>query len=399
MRRYLGVFLAALGVALAFVLSLNLLLGDRGLGNLQSTRAASQWQQATRGVTYAPPVGNAAPFKKLRLADRLPQINAVVLGASTLMGVRQQVLPATWRIYNLTVTGNATAGIAGEARYIATHWPQQIKWVLAGLDWSVGNLYAPGTVGEGDLSSGSVDRAYTENVIPLRKRVEDALSWPRVANLAAMLGAAVKNPNIINALQQTFFDIGGAQYACADGAHSTVARDFDVINRGLCRGYRDDGSWTFANDARLSPAQAATLSAAAAAPSSKYTQHLCARNGEPNAAYLQHFGETAQRFTAQGGAMIFILPALMPGMENALLQVPRWKTCLEHTKSVLDAWARQFQVRIIDAGASERYGCLSHEFTDEHHAYAECYQRVLQRFFRDVDAGRVVPGLYRPVGP
>ena len=396
MVRYLTVLLGVLVLALAGILTLNLKLGDRGLGNLQVTRAASEWQQATRGVTYAPPVGYTAPFKVLRLADRLPEINAVVLGSSTLMGVTQQVLPVQWRVYNLTVTGNSTAAIAGEARYIETHLADGVRWILVGLDWSVGNLYQPGTAGEADLSARAVERAYADDkAVPLRKRLEDALSWPRVSNLSALIGAALKNPNVINALQQTFVDIGGVEYRCIDGA---TARDFDVINRGLCRGYRYDGSWTFANDSRLSPAQAATLAAAAAAPSSKYTKLLCSNQGSPNPQYLQHLGETALRYAAKGGSMIFILPALAPGMERALLASPRWRACLERTKAALDGWARQHRVSIIDAGDVAHYGCVSTEFTDEHHAYADCYQRILQRYFRDDDAGSVKPGLYQPVG-
>ena len=160
MRRYLFVLMGVLGLTLAVILALNLKLGDRGLGNLEATRAASEWQQATRGVTYAPPVGGSGPFKVLRLADRLPEINALVLGSSTLMGVTPAVLPASWRVYNLTVTGNPTAAIAGEARYIEQHFSSQVRWILAGLDWSVGNLYQPGTVGEADLSSASVPKAY-----------------------------------------------------------------------------------------------------------------------------------------------------------------------------------------------------------------------------------------------
>ena len=197
MRLYLTVLVGALGLMLALILALNLKLGDRGLGNLQSTREASQWQQATRGVTYAPPVGGTGPFKVLRLADRLPEINAVVLGSSTLMGVTQALLPADWRTYNLTVTGNATAAIAGEARYIEQYFSDQVRWMLAGLDWSVGMIYQPGAAGTVDLSPQTVDRAYSENPVPLRKRLEDALSWPRVSNLGSIVTAAFKNVNII----------------------------------------------------------------------------------------------------------------------------------------------------------------------------------------------------------
>jgi hypothetical protein len=396
MRRYTGVLMAALGLMLALVLAFNLLLGDRGLGSAQSTRAASLWQQATRGVTYAPPVGGTGPFKVLRLADRLPEINTMVLGSSTLMGITQNLFPREWRIYNLTVTGNSTAAIAGEAQYIERHLADRVRRMIVGLDWSVGMIYLPGGVAESDLSVASVERAYTNNAMPVHKRIVDALSWPRVANLGSIFAAALKSAEPLNNLRHAFFDVGGAEYRCADGA---IARDFDVINRGLCRGYRYDGSWTFANDNRLTPARAATLSVAAAAPSSKYTRHLCATLGEPNPDYLRHLGETARRYAAKGGRMILILPPLAPGMEKTLLSTPQWKACLERTKSTLDAWARQHGVSIVDAGASERYGCGAAEFVDEHHAYPECNRRVLQRYFSDLEADRVSSGMYRSGSP
>jgi hypothetical protein len=213
--------------------------------------------------------------------------------------------------------------------------------------------------------------------------------------LGALLTAALKADDPARSLRHVLFDVASTEYRCADGA---VARDFDVINRGLCRGYRYDGSWTFANDSRLTPVQAAMLSVAAAAPSSKYTKYLCATHGEPNPEYLKRLGESALRLTARGGRLFFLLPPLVPGMENTLLNSPRWKACLDRTKSSLDAWARRYQVSIIDAGASERFGCHASEFADEHHAYPECNQRVLQRFFRELEAGRVGVGLYQPKG-
>jgi hypothetical protein len=186
LRRYIALLMGALGIALALVLTLNLVLGDRGLGDLETTRTASAWQQATRGITYAPPVGGTRPFKVLRLADRLPEINALVLGSSSLMGITQGMLPAELRLYNLTVTGNSTASIAGEALYIERHLAERVRWVLVGLDWSAGMIYLPGNATDMDLSAESVARAYIDNPVPLSKRLEDALSWPRVANLGTL---------------------------------------------------------------------------------------------------------------------------------------------------------------------------------------------------------------------
>jgi hypothetical protein len=226
--------------------------------------------------------------------------------------------------------------------------------------------------------------------------MQDALTWPKVSNLGSMLMTVAKSGDPAGVFRHLFFDRAGEPYRCADGA---MARDFDVVNLGLCRGYRYDGSWTFANDSRLNPAQAARLAMAAAAASSKYTQQLCANGGAPNPQYLQHLGDTARRFAERGGQMTFLLPPLVPGLEHALLQNPHWNTCLTRTKSILHDWAVQNRLTVIDAGAAERYGCETTEFVDEHHAYPECNARVLKRYFTDLAQGRVAPGLYRGAMP
>ena len=77
----------------------------------------------------------------------------------------------------------------------------------------------PGAVGEADLSPASVPKAYAaEKAVPLVKRLEDALSWPRVSTLAGVFSGALKNDNKIRYLQQSLFEAGGAEYRCADGA-------------------------------------------------------------------------------------------------------------------------------------------------------------------------------------
>src|SRR5262245_26985149 len=86
-RRYVALFLAVFCTLLAAVLALNLLLGERAVSSPAVIKAASEWQQSTRGTTYPPPITHNRPFKILRLHDRLPDINAVVFGASTVMGI------------------------------------------------------------------------------------------------------------------------------------------------------------------------------------------------------------------------------------------------------------------------------------------------------------------------
>lgn len=377
-RRYLMVVLGLTGLLLLVVLSLNLLLGARALGSAEATRMASAWQQETRGVTYAPPISATRPFKMLRLADRLPEVNALVLGSSTMMGITEDLFVPPLRLYNFSQTGNGTAAIVAEAEYVERHWGDRIRWLVVGLDWSVGMIYNPVEAGAVDLSAAKAVEGFAVYTVPWHKQVEDALSWPRVENLAKVLMAALKSPAPLRAVKHAFFDIAGEPYRCGD---DSLARDFDVINRGLCRGFRYDGSWTFANDRRLTETQAATYAVAAAAVSSKYTKHLCDNDGAPNAEYLRRLGETAQRMAKRGGQMVFLLPPLVPGMEKTMMKTPRWKACLDRTKSDIHDWAARHQIAVVDAGASERYGCAPSEFSDEHHAYSECQRKVFARVF------------------
>ena len=57
----------------------------------------------------------------------------------------------------------------------------------------------------------------------------------------------------------------------------------------------------------------------------------------------------------------------------------------------------------LDAGQSERYGCIAAEFVDEHHALPACYARIFARFWAAdgyqpalVPTTKIPAGLYVP---
>lgn len=391
--RYLTVLLATAGIVLGGILGLNLLLGERALGGPEATKLASEWQQQSKGVTYSPPTTRTRPFKVLRLADRLSGINAVILGSSTGMGIPETLFPAPLKPYNFTLTANTTGNIAGEADFLVTRHSDQLRFMLVGLDWSIGMIYHDTPVAEMDLSPVAALAGAAHPPVSTDRKIVDALSYAKVVNLFKALRSVVRDAHPAEAFGHTFFDLAGAPYTCADG---TPARDFDVVNRGICLGFRYDGSWTFGGEKRLSEARSAMLARAAAAPSSKFSRYLCETKGEPNPAYLQRLGAVAERFAKKGGEMVFLLPPIIPGMEQAMIEDPANKACLDRTKSILSDWSRQHRVTIVDAGASERYGCSAGDFLDEHHAYPECHRRVLDFYFRMRHEGRVVPGLLRP---
>ncbi len=372
---------------------LNLALGERGLGSAEAVLQASAWQQSTRGITYAPPAVNSRPFKAHRLADRLADINTVVLGASSLMGVTQAMFPEPMRIYNFSLTANPTAAVIAEAEYLERQHADRVRNLVIGLDWVVGMIYLPGDVGTIDLTPAAQLKGYGAGTVSLGAKLADALSSPKVANLGNALRAVVKSPQPLADFRSTFFDLAGKPYACAEGA---AARDFDVVSRGTCLGFRDDGSWTFAGEQHLSVARARVLAQAAAVPSSQFSKYLCSAQGEPNAVNLRRLGALARRWTARGGHVVFIVPPLIPGMEQEMARTAASNRCLARTQSVLDAWAREHGVTIIDAAASEFFGCKAEEFLDENHAWPECHARILARYWSDLARGAVSAGLYRP---
>lgn len=391
--RYLSVLLGVSGLVLVLLLGLNLLLGERALGSPEATRLASEWQQQSKGVTYAPPTTRARPFKSLRLADRLADINGIVLGSSAGMGITAALFPEPLKIYNFTLMANATAGLVGEAEYLLAHHADRLRFMLVGLDWSIGMIYHGIPPQAIDLSPAAALAGSAYPPVALHRKIIDALSYPKVENLLKAVRSIVHSENPLDGFRRTFFEIAGAPYRCADG---DMARDFDVVNRGLCLGFRYDGSWTFSGERKLSAARAAVLARAAAVPSSKFSRYLCETGGEPNPAYLRRFGAIAQRMADRGGNLVFMLPPLMPGMERAMAGNPESGGCLTRTKAVLADWAQRNRVVVIDAGQSERYGCAAGDFLDENHAYPECHRRVLDFYFRAQREGRASPGLLQP---
>jgi hypothetical protein len=392
-KRYLFVFIVFFLAPLAAILTLNLTLGERGLGSAQAVREASAWQQATKGVTYSPPVTHTRAFKAHRLADRAADIDAMVLGASSLMGVTESMFPAPMRLYNFTLTANPTSAIAGEAEYVERHHADRVRHVLIGLDWAIGMIYHAGGVPALDMAPAATLVNYGAAAVPLHRKWADALSAPKVVSLGNTLRAVVKSGNPLTEFRHAFFDLVGAPYRCADG---TAARDYDVVNRGICLGFRHDGSWTFAGERRLTEARAQLLARAAAAPSSKFSKYLCETQGVPNAEVLGRLGAFARRVNERGGHAMFILPPLIPGMEREMLKTETSRVCLARTKAALTAWAREHGVTVIDAAASEVFGCKPEEFLDENHAWPECHARILGRYWRDRERQLISSGLYRP---
>ena len=384
-RVYVLILLAVMAIVLLPVLALNYVLGLRSLGGGKAAIQASEWQHATRGITYAPPLSDNRPFKTARLLDRLPEIDTVVLGSSTAMGITQDAFAQATQMYNFAQTGNALATVVAEAEFLR-RTNAKLKRLVIPLDWSLGFVYVAGTPGREDLvpPTAGMPRA----AVPLAQQLLDAMSLPRLKNLLGIFKGIVRAPAPAAAFRQMFLQEAGDDYRCADG---TPARDFDTIFRGTCTGFRYDGSATFANLEPVAARRAEALIASAVVPSSKYAVDLIKTGGEPNRVVLQRLAALVRDVRRAGGSVVLFMPPLLPGMERAFLASAQTGAALRNTKQILDTWAREQDLIIIDAGQSERYGCVPEEFVDEHHALPACYGRVFARFWGDTHAR---PGLW-----
>ncbi|TAN74750.1 MAG: hypothetical protein EPN14_08940 [Gallionella sp.] len=378
-KRFFWILVACFGATLLPIFILNLTLLNSTLGNRQKVLAASQWQQRTHGITYAPTLGDTHLFKTLRLNDRLPEINTVVFGSSTAMGLTQQAFPGALRIYNYAQTGHPLSAAIGEAEYVQQH-AARVKWLVIPLDWSIGFIYQHAVPSAADLSAATAMQQVRSAAepVPLLERMRDALSYPRVANLLEISKTILRAENRPAAFRGYFLQEGSDDYRCADG---TPGKDFDTIHRGTCTGFRFDGSATFADSARVGNARSLILSATTS--SSKYHQNLALTEGVPDPLLLQRLAALGERARQNGGGVMLFMPPLLPGMEAEFLHHPQLAARLRNTKRKLAEWARAQHLAILDAGQAERFGCGTEEFIDEHHAVATCYDKIFQPFWRD----------------
>jgi hypothetical protein len=373
-RAYTAWVIGGCLLLLAPVVTLNLVL----IGNdyrHDKNRLASQWQQETRGVTYAPPITSNRAFKTLRLADRLPDINTLVFGSSTAMSITADAFPAGLRAYNFAQTGNSLRSVIGEAGYVVDHWGGQVRWLVIPLDWALGFVHEANAPVPVDLSATAVA---SPAVPALAVQLREALSLPRITNLAKILGDIADSKQPSSTARQFFVAPAGEPYPCGDGL---TARDYDTTFRGQCVGFRFDGSATFADQKRVTAARAPGVLAQAASASSQYARALANTAGQPDAALLDHLGDLLRRARARGVRVVLFMPPLLPGLDARLAASAHSGASLARTKAVLQGWAQQQDIPLFDAGASELHGCVATEFIDAHHALPDCYRKVLSRMF------------------
>lgn len=359
---------------LAPVVALNLLLLTNDYRH-DKNRLASRWQQETGGITYAPPISNNRAFKSLRLADRLPEINAMVFGSSTAMSITADALPPKMRAYNFAQSGNPLRSVIGEAEYVLANSGDRVRWLIIPLDWSLGFVYQSGAPHAANLAPASVA---APAVPSLSSRLREALSLPRLNILAGLVREIAIASERGALMRRYFLEPSGTTYICADGG---FARDFDITFRGQCVGFRADGSATFADQKRVTAATEAGVLAQAVSASSQYALALDRTKGQPDPELLRNLDMLLKQARGKDIRVVFFLPPLIPGLDARLMSSVHSGSKLHRTKKVLSEWARDQRIEVFDAGPAERYGCKTTEFIDAHHALPSCYRKIMQQLF------------------
>lgn len=391
-KRYVWLMVFCFSCSIMPILALNLFLVNGSLESRPNTLLASQWQAKMHGVVSPPSVLENSFFKLLRLNDRLPEINTVVFGSSTSYSIAQEMFPPEMHLYNFSKNGGSLSNAIGEAEYLLDHYPN-VKWFVIPLDWSIGFIYAEGNPSTVDLAKETAMPIEASKATWLQK-VQDSLSYPRISGLFQLFKSIYAAEQRYSTFRQIFLQPSSDEYVCSDG---TIAKDFDIQHRNTCTGFRFDGSWTYASLDRVHNARALIM--AATASNSKYTNNLLKTKGVPNPAFLQHLAAIARRAEERGGGAIFIAPPLLAGMEKEFLQHPHLGAYLQKTKHDLAHWAEQEKLTLLDAGQSEQFGCKTEEFTDQHHATAACYNKVLSYLWQNTGKQSRITGEKTPSNP
>lgn len=382
-RRFLLALAGYFGATLLPIFILNFYLRSSTLGNSKLILAASQWQEQSRGTTFAG--GFDAPdghrlFKTLRLHDRLPEINTVVLGSSTVMGITQKAFPKEYRIFNFATFSNPLVNVMGEAEFIQENF-LNVKWFVIPLECLIGFLNRDVLVASRVMplspESKSVQSEQRRTKVSLLDMMRNAVSYEAIINLFRIMQFMLVSSNKWLFFQENFVLKIGNEYVCPDSARG---KDFDPMYRGLCAGFRFDGSITFAEKNRVGD-NAPSIIREALVPGSIFSEGLNRINGVTNPTLLERLVAIDKRARQNGGGVIFIRPPMLPGVEVELLQQLQGGSVRADTIKKITMWAERNQLKLIDASQADRFGCAADEFCDAHHAVDTCYTKIFDVYF------------------
>lgn len=372
--RYTLIVLLLAAAVLAPIVVLNYVVGVYVLTNEQLPLLAHRWQQDTRGTVSVSP-GAELTFKRLVLRDRLASIDALVLGSSTLATVEARMIGPAAGFYNFSLSNNGSRLIAGDADSAIVEMPL-VRRLIVGLDWAT----AQGVFIEGDASrrDGGLLRDSDARPVSVWDQLADTLTWPRVVQLYGLMKSWWRGEPAV----REFRNLADAPAYCpGEGAcpPADSCRDFDtsgMLRRHACLGFRRDGSvngTAYGHFARNEDMKKLMDTYAAF---DGYDPMMRAR-GVPNRLLLTSLAASSRRLKAQHGEMVVVLPPMLPHLVEELARRPSTAEYVTRVRAELAQWAAREGIHLIDANASEAFGCGVEDFFDNIHAGPACFEKVL----------------------
>jgi hypothetical protein len=327
---------------------------------------AEEWQRRHHGgvdLTLA----EEGTFKLLRMADSAETLRTVVLGSSHSMAITSDLVGQ--HSYNLAVDGNDLATQIAQGRYVASIAPR-LRTVYFSLDWARGDVFA-----STPIPTLTAAQSTAVTLADVGAAAKDSLALPRVVGLVRPLLRdllALRRPQLLETLSGAV-----AITKCPDG--SSFA-NFGIANNLLCAGFLDDGSTTFGSQERLDSADVQSTIQRALIGSSRPLTSLALTGGRPSSTYLDAVAEVNRTMVSRGGRAIALIPAVFPGVKQAILRLPGAGDELRVFDNDIAEWASRSGITVIDASSSEDSGCDADEFIDEFHATTPCYIKIFARF-------------------
>lgn len=313
---------------------------------------AFDWQVRENGVVGI--TDQLSEVYKQKMTDYMVSkkpIDTLLFGSSTLMAVKSSMIKEH-TLFNAAKNSNPLFDSVSKAKYyIATY--KKIKYVIMGFDWALGKpyqkyekmIYEPSEVKDDNIS--------------ITAKIKDAVSYQRVKIVASNLYAnLLKRPEV---------------YQCP--TEDTLGSDsfFPPLVPRNCHGFRVDGSATFSNQRRLNEKEGKSVLDAGL---KEYRKMLSDSHGKIEPGYLEDLQIIDETLKKRGGKLIILIPPLIPGATE-LIKKSEDGAYLKETMDTVVAFTATNHIDIVDASASENFGCASTEFMDAHHAFAECIEKII----------------------
>ncbi len=338
-------------LAVTYILNTTFSIKDESL-----YKKAFDWQMKNRGVVGITD-GVSDTYKNKMTGYAIPKnnIDTLVLGSSTLMSVKGSLIE-NHNVFNGSKNSNPLFDSISKANYyIATH--DTIKYVLIGFDWALGKPYQKYNKPIYQPTMAQEDK------ISLSVKIKDAISYQRVKIIASNI-----YNNFLNQPET---------YQCPTEDNIGTDSFFIPLVPRNCHGFRFDGSATFSNQLPLTEKKWKIL---LETELDKYKKMLSDSLGKIELGYLDDFNEIDKVLKSRGGKLVIIIPPLMPGA-TVSIQQSEDGIYLKETMNTLLKFVSKNNIDILDASKSEKYDCVLEEFMDVHHAFPECYKKILKNVF------------------